>query len=203
MIARLKSGEADVAVALTEGLVKDIANGSDLKLLGTSVAIRTLFFVTHIFLMESIWDTSLEAQVIARAHRMGSRTSVLVEQLVARDTVDEVLCRIKAGTLTVAGEDGDGGAAEHDGRRRGSGRRARPPSAKALRKRLEGGRLRFVLRQLRLLRTAEDAVPRVADDGRGAAPLPERPPLRRRRIAAAEGGADEPRGGEKRVRFAL
>ena len=162
-----------------------------------------LSFVTHIFLMESIWDTSLEAQVIARAHRMGSRTSVLVEQLVARDTVDEVLCRIKAGTLTVAGEDGDGGAAEHDGRRRGSGRRARPPSAKALRKRLEGGRLRFVLRQLRLLRTAEDAVPRVADDGRGAAPLPERPPLRRRRIAAAEGGADEPRGGEKRVRFAL
>ena len=38
MIARLKSGDTDVAVALTEGLVKDIANGSDLKLLGTCVA---------------------------------------------------------------------------------------------------------------------------------------------------------------------
>lgn len=37
MIQAVKQGELDVIVALTEGLVADIANHSDLRLLGTYV----------------------------------------------------------------------------------------------------------------------------------------------------------------------
>ncbi|CAF4759574.1 unnamed protein product, partial [Rotaria sp. Silwood2] len=37
MINKLKSNEVDVIVALTEGLINDIANGSDIRLLGTYV----------------------------------------------------------------------------------------------------------------------------------------------------------------------
>ena len=37
MITSLKNDELDVIVALTEGLVADIANGSDIRLLGTYV----------------------------------------------------------------------------------------------------------------------------------------------------------------------
>ncbi|DAZ96789.1 TPA: hypothetical protein N0F65_005787 [Lagenidium giganteum] len=42
-----------------------------------------LSFVTHIFLLEEIWDKSLELQVISRAHRMGAKQSVVVGQLIA------------------------------------------------------------------------------------------------------------------------
>lgn len=48
-----------------------------------------LSFVTHIFLMDQIWDRSLEMQVVARAHRMGAKGAVLVEQLVMGGTVEE------------------------------------------------------------------------------------------------------------------
>ncbi|OWZ17619.1 hypothetical protein PHMEG_0008416 [Phytophthora megakarya] len=47
-----------------------------------------LSFVTHIFLLEEIWDKSVEQQVISRAHRMGAKHSVVVEQLWMRGTVE-------------------------------------------------------------------------------------------------------------------
>ncbi|KAE8984469.1 hypothetical protein PF005_g22159 [Phytophthora fragariae] len=47
-----------------------------------------LSFVSHIFLLEEIWDKSVEMQVISRAHRMGARRSVVVEQLWMRGTVE-------------------------------------------------------------------------------------------------------------------
>jgi SNF2 family DNA or RNA helicase len=47
-----------------------------------------LSFVTHIFLLEEIWDKSVEMQVISRAHRMGASHSVVVEQLWIRGTVE-------------------------------------------------------------------------------------------------------------------
>ncbi|KAF1320466.1 F-box protein, partial [Globisporangium splendens] len=53
-----------------------------------------LSFVTHMFLMEEIWDKSLEKQVVSRAHRMGARQAVVVEQLVMRDTIEGVLLRM-------------------------------------------------------------------------------------------------------------
>lgn len=53
-----------------------------------------LSFVTHMFLMEEIWDKSLEKQVVSRAHRMGARQAVVVEQIVMRDTIEGVLLRM-------------------------------------------------------------------------------------------------------------
>lgn len=47
-----------------------------------------LSFVTHIFLMDEIWDKSLEQQVISRAHRMGANEAVVVEQLWMRGSVE-------------------------------------------------------------------------------------------------------------------
>eukprot|EP00602_Paraphysomonas_sp_CaronLab_P006571 CAMPEP_0185034810 /NCGR_PEP_ID=MMETSP1103-20130426/25010_1 /TAXON_ID=36769 /ORGANISM="Paraphysomonas bandaiensis, Strain Caron Lab Isolate" /LENGTH=814 /DNA_ID=CAMNT_0027571601 /DNA_START=412 /DNA_END=2856 /DNA_ORIENTATION=+ len=50
-----------------------------------------LSYVTHIFLMDSILDDSLFQQVISRAYRMGSRQSVEVDQLIMKDTIEEVI----------------------------------------------------------------------------------------------------------------
>jgi len=46
MIAALKKGEVDMIVALTEGLVSDIAKGSDLRLVGTYVKSKLCWAVT-------------------------------------------------------------------------------------------------------------------------------------------------------------
>eukprot|EP00257_Ricinus_communis_P013398 XP_015570821.1 F-box protein At3g54460 [Ricinus communis] len=48
-----------------------------------------LSFVTHVFLMEPIWDRSMEEQVISRAHRMGATRPVQVETLAMRGTIEE------------------------------------------------------------------------------------------------------------------
>eukprot|EP00249_Psilotum_nudum_P017494 c26350_g1_i1 orf=79-4755(+) len=48
-----------------------------------------LSFVTHVFLMEPIWDRSMEEQVVSRAHRMGATRPVLVETLAMRGTIEE------------------------------------------------------------------------------------------------------------------
>ncbi|XP_021859343.2 F-box protein At3g54460 [Spinacia oleracea] len=48
-----------------------------------------LSFVTHVFLMEPIWDRSLEEQVISRAHRMGAVRPIHVETLAMRGTIEE------------------------------------------------------------------------------------------------------------------
>jgi hypothetical protein len=56
-----------------------------------------LHFVTHIFFLEEPMDRSLEAQVIARAWRMGCRHTVQVQKLVMAGTVDEMLWRVNTG----------------------------------------------------------------------------------------------------------
>lgn len=53
-----------------------------------------LSFVTHVFLMEEIWDKSLEQQVISRAHRMGAQQAVVVEQLWMRGTVESEMAKV-------------------------------------------------------------------------------------------------------------
>jgi len=58
-----------------------------------------LSFVTHIFFLDSIYDKSLEAQVVARAYRMGATGPVFVEQLTAKDSVEEVMNRMNDGHL--------------------------------------------------------------------------------------------------------
>eukprot|EP00271_Cylindrocystis_brebissonii_P019423 TRINITY_DN5891_c0_g2_i1.p1 TRINITY_DN5891_c0_g2~~TRINITY_DN5891_c0_g2_i1.p1 ORF type:complete len:1826 (+),score=364.90 TRINITY_DN5891_c0_g2_i1:281-5479(+) len=52
-----------------------------------------LSFATHVFLMEPIWDRSVEEQVIARAWRMGARRDVQVETLAMRGTIEEQMLK--------------------------------------------------------------------------------------------------------------
>ncbi|KAI9906440.1 hypothetical protein PsorP6_004618 [Peronosclerospora sorghi] len=53
-----------------------------------------LSFVTHVYLMEEVWDKSLEQQVISRAHRMGAQREVYVEKLWMRGSVESEMARI-------------------------------------------------------------------------------------------------------------
>eukprot|EP00871_Galdieria_phlegrea_P005838 jgi/Galph1/741/GphlegSOOS_G5550.1 len=50
-----------------------------------------LSFVTHIYLMEPVWDQSLASQVISRAHRMGAKEAIHVEILAMQGTVEEMM----------------------------------------------------------------------------------------------------------------
>eukprot|EP00633_Aureoumbra_lagunensis_P008843 CAMPEP_0197315538 /NCGR_PEP_ID=MMETSP0891-20130614/38657_1 /TAXON_ID=44058 ORGANISM="Aureoumbra lagunensis, Strain CCMP1510" /NCGR_SAMPLE_ID=MMETSP0891 /ASSEMBLY_ACC=CAM_ASM_000534 /LENGTH=863 /DNA_ID=CAMNT_0042804535 /DNA_START=314 /DNA_END=2905 /DNA_ORIENTATION=+ len=46
---------------------------------------------THIFLVSTIWEPSVEQQVIRRAARIGATHPVIVEQLLGKDTPEEIL----------------------------------------------------------------------------------------------------------------
>ncbi|KAM7472628.1 hypothetical protein LguiA_010811 [Lonicera macranthoides] len=52
-----------------------------------------LSFVTHVFLMEPIWDRSMEEQVISRAHRMGATRPIHVETLAMHGTIEEQMLK--------------------------------------------------------------------------------------------------------------
>ncbi|KAA8492536.1 F-box protein [Porphyridium purpureum] len=50
-----------------------------------------LSFVSFVFLMEPVWNTSLELQIISRAWRLGATRPVRVELLLAEGTIEEQL----------------------------------------------------------------------------------------------------------------
>ncbi|XP_074572735.1 F-box protein At3g54460 [Curcuma longa] len=52
-----------------------------------------LSFVTNVFLMEPIWDRSMEEQVISRAHRMGATRPISVETLAMHGTIEEQMVK--------------------------------------------------------------------------------------------------------------
>lgn len=54
-----------------------------------------LSFVTHIFLLDKIWNPSLEKQVVARAYRMGSTKSVEIETLIMKDTIEDLMLNLE------------------------------------------------------------------------------------------------------------
>lgn len=54
-------------------------------------------FVTHIFFLDAIYDKSVESQVVARAYRMGATGPVHVEQLTAKNSVEEVMVELNTG----------------------------------------------------------------------------------------------------------
>ncbi|XP_071719707.1 F-box protein At3g54460 isoform X2 [Rutidosis leptorrhynchoides] len=56
---------------------------------GTGALGLDLSFVTRVFLMEPIWDKSMEEQVISRAHRMGATRPIHVETLAMHGTIEE------------------------------------------------------------------------------------------------------------------
>lgn len=53
-----------------------------------------LSFVTHVFLMEPVWDKSMEEQVISRAHRMGAKCPINVEILAMKGTIEEQMTEL-------------------------------------------------------------------------------------------------------------
>ncbi|KAM5551719.1 F-box protein [Rosa sericea] len=68
---------------------KNDASCTVLLMDGSAALGLDLSFVTHVFLMEPIWDRSMEEQVISRAHRMGATRPVHVETLAMRGTIEE------------------------------------------------------------------------------------------------------------------
>ena len=48
-------------------------------------------FVTHIFLLRTIWDQSYDKQVVSRANRLGCKGPIVVDQVLARGTAEEAL----------------------------------------------------------------------------------------------------------------
>lgn len=60
---------------------------------GTGALGLDLSFVTRVFLMEPIWDKSMEEQVISRAHRMGATRPIHVETLAMHGTIEEQMVK--------------------------------------------------------------------------------------------------------------
>ena len=63
-------------------LSKDGSHGLDLS------------YVTNIIFLDEIYDKSLKHQVVSRAWRMGAEHSVQVEQLVAKNSIEEVMLQM-------------------------------------------------------------------------------------------------------------
>lgn len=71
----------------------------DILLLGKDGSVGLdISLATHVFLTEYVWDSALEDQIISRAWRLGNRSpKVKVEQLVMKDTVEEILKNFAGG----------------------------------------------------------------------------------------------------------
>ncbi|KAI5002062.1 hypothetical protein ZWY2020_026712 [Hordeum vulgare] len=88
---------------------------------GTAALGLDLSFVNHVFLMEPIWDRSMEEQVISRAHRMGATRPINVETLAMRGTIEEQMLQLLQDTSAcrnmvnkgASGTENEGGARPH------------------------------------------------------------------------------------------
>ncbi|GFQ04949.1 F-box protein at3g54460 [Phtheirospermum japonicum] len=69
------------------------ANCMVLLMDGSAALGLDLSFVTHVYLMEPIWDRSMEEQVISRAHRMGASRPIHVETLAMSGTIEEQMLK--------------------------------------------------------------------------------------------------------------
>ncbi|XP_073064927.1 F-box protein At3g54460-like [Primulina eburnea] len=69
------------------------ANCMALLMDGSAALGLDLSFVTHVYLMEPIWDRSMEEQVISRAHRMGAVRPIHVETLAMNGTIEEQMLK--------------------------------------------------------------------------------------------------------------
>lgn len=54
-----------------------------------------------LFPSDSIFDKSVEAQVVARAYRMGAMGPVYVEELIAKDSIEEVMNQMVSGRESI------------------------------------------------------------------------------------------------------
>ncbi|EYU38279.1 hypothetical protein ABFS82_02G111100 [Erythranthe guttata] len=69
------------------------ANCMVLLMDGSAALGLDLSFVNHVYLMEPIWDRSMEEQVISRAHRMGATRPIHVETLAMNGTIEEQMLK--------------------------------------------------------------------------------------------------------------
>ncbi|CDF34279.1 unnamed protein product [Chondrus crispus] len=72
-----------------------------------------LSFVQYIFLLEPVWDASMELQIISRAHRIGSKRDIYVERLVMKGSVEHELLQ-DLDSETQIGLEKFGGARSHE-----------------------------------------------------------------------------------------
>ncbi|CAI7765119.1 unnamed protein product [Closterium sp. NIES-54] len=61
---------------------------------GTGSLGLDLSFVSRVFLMEPVWDPSVEEQMVSRAHRMGASRPITVETLAMAGTLEEHMLQI-------------------------------------------------------------------------------------------------------------
>lgn len=59
----------------------------------------SILFLADIFFLEEVWDRSLAEQTVARAWRMGAKGSVVVETIIAKNSVEETIKAYEAGEL--------------------------------------------------------------------------------------------------------
>jgi hypothetical protein len=154
--ANLKGGMKERLEALR--IFRDDPNICILLLDAVGAVGLDLSFVTHIFLLDPIWDKSLEDQVISRAHRLGAKQAIIVEKLIARGTVEQmmeamtresdeaaapacadVLAKAAAGARETDAHDGDVGGSMQDG---GDGSSSSGSSSFATSKRHRGDELK-------------------------------------------------------------
>ena len=105
--ANMKGGTQERIAALK--IFRDDPKISILLLDGVGAVGLDLSFVSHIFLLDPIWDKSLEDQVISRAHRLGAKRSITVEKFIARGTVEQMMERLAREPDADGGSAGDGG----------------------------------------------------------------------------------------------
>lgn len=59
----------------------------------------TIIAATHVYFISPVWQRSVEAQAIKRAHRIGQTKEVFVETLILRGTLEEEMYRIRSQQL--------------------------------------------------------------------------------------------------------
>ena len=69
---------------------------------------RDLSFVQHVFLLNPVWDASVEKQVVGRAHRMGAEEGdIHVYRLAMRHSIEEQLVAMASAESVQAPQSGD------------------------------------------------------------------------------------------------
>ena len=81
-----------------------------------------LSFVTHIFLLDKIWNPSLEKQVIARAHRMGATQPAVIDQCVMRNSVEHLMHEFRDDTQVSNAVEADAKDKAKAGKAKGKGK---------------------------------------------------------------------------------
>ena len=73
----------------------------------------TLTAADHVYLMDPWWNPAVEDQAADRAHRIGQENPVLIQRMVARDTVEDRILVLQKRKQELAGAvlDGAGAAA--------------------------------------------------------------------------------------------